>query len=126
MTYVAFDADDVGAMIERLILEEDLETLTAVSEQIHKAVQLIARRFETLSGQVIFANGDGGLIRLADEIGGEELCAIFTEYGAQMTFSVGLAKTPREAWLALKYAKTNKPGMVWFRDGEFYRRPNSW
>ena len=118
MIFIACDGDNIGSLIERAIMDNDEASLSRCSKEVSQAVKILELWFIEAGGQIVFSGGDNLLIRIekTNNRGFEKLPPLRS---SAISFSVGIGGSPREAWTALKYAKTNKPAVVRYCDGEF-------
>ena len=111
--YVAVDGDNVGASLERLMIVNDVKMLREFSRdyepRMRNLIQIFVQRFDA---DIIFYGGDNFLASFEQEssLQGQiqEICNDFKVASGQ-TVSAGLGESPREAYIALRLAKT-KPG----------------
>jgi len=107
--YYAFDGDRIGKRLQHLILqnaEEDVETF-AVS--VNTAMSILEKSLRGLGCKIIFASGDSILAFSEIPADIEDVQRIY----GNITFSLGVGHTPREALIALGAAKLQPPGSVY-------------
>ena len=113
--YLGLDGDDTGIRIESEMLSaQSSDAVKRLSANISDAIAAIVRRIKSsdCSGKkaIIMNAGDNVLFFARPDMQLlEELQRIYTDKTNGMTCSIGYGKTLREAYLALKLAKT-KPG----------------
>jgi hypothetical protein len=106
--YLGIDGDRIGTKIEGLVIMGDLEAVTDLSERIKLALNKVEEIILS-SGQrsrVIFSAGDSILAEMEFD---RELCEGLIELFAEIsgcTASAGIGRTPADAYLALKLAKS--------------------
>lgn len=120
--YLAVDGDDVGHRLEYYILLNQIEALSDFSGSFESAMTWLVRKLIVEFGAVIvFSGGDNLVARLGSgKPTAEVIDALRSEFSkiAQITLSIGLGGSLREAYLALKLAKVSGKNCV--RDfGEF-------
>jgi hypothetical protein len=118
MIFIACDGDNIGSVLERAIIENNETALFQYSNEVSQAVKSLETWFTEAGGQVVFSGGDNILIRIARSYS-QVLANLPPFRSGGIRFSVGIGGSPREAWTALKYAKTNKPAVVTYCNGEF-------
>ena len=108
--YVAIDGDDVGHRLEYLVLMNERKAIHEFSIIFQSAMSwLEAELVKNFSADIIFSGGDNILTCLPPEsVSFEILETIRSEFAkrANSTISVGLGNSPRQAYFALKLAKT--------------------
>ena len=120
MKYVGIDGDNIGSKIELYFLEDSEESIQVFSEIVGKTIRLVASQLEELGMKIIFCGGDSILCR-ADEIDTVKLRDILTvEAKNEIRFSVRVGETMKQAYMALKYAKTSgKDRIVILEEDQF-------
>jgi len=99
--YYAIDGDDIGAEIEKFLLNNDLDQAYLFSKIIVEKLDKIKCFFELHGGKVIFCAGDSILIELNERIDVPKKLIDEGKY----SFSVGVSTSPSGCVLALKKAK---------------------
>jgi GTP cyclohydrolase III len=111
MLYLAVDGDDVGHRIEYFMLINEAESLASFSATFQSAMSWLKEELANeLGATIIMCGGDNLLASVPpDSCLTEIIERIRTDFAerVQSTLSIGLAKTPREAYLALKLAKAS-------------------
>jgi nucleotidyltransferase/DNA polymerase involved in DNA repair len=113
-SFLGIDGDRVGAQLEALIVTGDLRGAATLSENVGRAVEEIKQAVVSFGGTVIFAGADSILAETsapADRKQCRHLGRIFFEITG-CTASVGIGRTPVEAYLALKLAKARRGGAI--------------
>ncbi|MEM6255087.1 MAG: mCpol domain-containing protein [Cyanobacteria bacterium P01_D01_bin.156] len=109
--YLAIDGDDVGHRLEYLMLINERETIFEFSKIFQSAMNwLEIKLVEDFDADIIFNGGDNLLACLSTEnLTSELMEELRTEFAkkADSTISVGLGNSPRQAYFALKLAKTS-------------------
>ena len=114
--YFAADGDDVGHRLEYLILRNETTKIIHFSQIFDEAMSwLECKLTELFAAEIIFTGGDNILARITKQ--GDLLFAIDVlrsefKKRADSTLSIGLGKTPREAYFALKLSKTSGKNCV--------------
>lgn len=120
LVYIAADANLIGRKIEKYILSEELEELSAFSRKLSETVNRIEESVLSMGGCVYMAAGDDVLARISWK-NAEELVMSWKSMIPErlFTFSVGIGNTPAEAYLAIKYAKVSSRFAVLYKDDHF-------
>jgi GTP cyclohydrolase III len=109
--YLAVDGDDVGHHLEYLMLINDREAITRFSKTFQNAmISLESKLVNDFGATIIFNGGDNLLACISvDVLQVETIETLRIEFAEQApnTLSVGLGKNPRQAYFALKLAKTS-------------------
>ena len=124
--FVAIDGNQIGCHIERLLFTGRLEELSDYSLRITASVRSFVKSIEGLGGKVVMAGGDNVLASMPRDGVEKFLSRIHFFATAELTFSTGIGDTPVEAYLALKYAKTEGGGIVTFANGRFAVGISEW
>ena len=114
--FIAIDGDDVGRKIELYIIDNRIEDLENFTHSLTKRLEWLANQLRySLNVKIHLLGGDSILVscknqdRVPEIL--EELRIEFSCEGLP-TISIGIGKTPREAYLALKYAKLREKNCV--------------
>ncbi|ASC70462.1 hypothetical protein XM38_014010 [Halomicronema hongdechloris C2206] len=114
--YFAADGDDVGHHLEYLMLRNESAKIFEFSKVFHKAMLWLEYELiESCEAEIIFTGGDNILARISktdDTLNLIEKIRFEFQKKAKSTLSIGLGKTPREAYFALKLAKTSGKNCV--------------
>lgn len=114
--YFAADGDDVGHYLEYLMLRNESAKIFEFSKLFHKAMLWLENELiESFEAEIIFTGGDNVLARIKKTehiINLIEKVRIEFQIKAGSTLSIGLGSTPREAYFALKLAKTSGKNCV--------------
>ena len=113
--YIAIDGDSIGKLLEKYILTEDLVRLSALSAEIQQDVDKLSMLLEEAQSSVIMKGGDNILSLCASEQV-EAVIVVITQINSvrEYHFSVGVANTAVNAYMALKYAKLSGNTVVRF------------
>lgn len=110
--FFGLDGDNTGDELERLFCQNfDEATMKAFSEKIDRTVKRIADmvKLPPFCGEVIFCAGDDLLFSAAFDRASLESLRREYAVGTDLTCSIGFGLTMREAYCALKIAKS-RPG----------------
>ena len=120
MNYIYIDGDNIGLKIEQSFLNNREGELTEVNFQVTNAIINITSYLMTLKHEVLFSGADG-IISKGEELDVVELLKIVREVEPNLTFSLGIGKSLRDAYVALRYAKSNGKNMaVGLFENSFY------
>lgn len=119
--FIALDGDNVGSNLEFLVIKNDIESLRDFSRKFEESIRWfegeLKRRFHAVT---IFSGGDNLLVYAEQEkFSIAELRDLKEQFylKCQKTLSIGLGKTPREAYFSLKFAKSSgKNTIINFED----------
>lgn len=101
MYLYAIDGDDIGKKIELALFNDDLDRAREISLALNEKLEEINSYLRSCGAETIFLGGDSVLLKASNLI---KLPVDLLNDGAY-SFSVGIAKSPSEALLALKKAK---------------------
>ncbi|MBL8161473.1 MAG: mCpol domain-containing protein [Anaerolineae bacterium] len=114
--YIAIDGDNIGSYIEYLFLMNNTEKLGEFSKTYELSMQwLVSDLQNKLGATSIFTGGDNSLLSTDSGIfslGLLEMTRVEFFQRTGQTLSIGLGYTPREAYFALKLAKTSGKNSV--------------
>lgn len=119
--YVAIDGDDVGRHLEYLMLTNNTEELVVFSHGYEQAMQWLSNKFTDLFRATIIFSGGDNILLIIDEsnLEFEILSKIKIDFTAisNKTLSIGLGHSARQAYFALKLAKTSGKNCIkWFKE----------
>ncbi len=112
--YLSIDGDDVGRKLEYFMLINDSSSLIEFSEKFQKGMFWLEEKLvKDFKGVIIFTGGDNLLVSLNSDsiINIESLRSDFHQRTGS-TLSVGFGNSPRQAYFALKLAKTSGKNRV--------------
>ena len=107
MMYAYIDGDDIGLRIENSFMDNDEARLKYVNELVKETVNKINLELESNGFTLIFGGADGIICKREDINIKELLDYIRGITNEQITFSIGAGMSLRDAFLALRYAKTS-------------------
>lgn len=110
MFYFAVDGNEIGRRLDRLISTATDAEISAFSNKISMHVSTMAKEFETLGGEIVFATGDGILARSMNLI---DISRITLEID-DFQFSLGIGNSALEASIAMRLAKSRSDNAVVF------------
>lgn len=119
MIYIGIDGDNVGNIMERYIIENDEENVRKVSFNIENDIETLTRHLSDRGFKIIISAGDNILCR-GESINKNDLKEMLRELSNCCSFSVGIASTMKDTYLALKYAKViGKNAIVDYENEKF-------
>lgn len=118
MQYVYIDGDDIGLKIEKSFMTNNEAELRVVNMEVDRAVSTISNQLKDRGFDIIFCGADG-IICKKDKIDIEVLQSYISDLTFSIRFSVGIGNTLREAFLALRYAKSNGKNGIAILEDEF-------
>jgi len=118
MQYVYIDGDDIGLKIEKSFMTNNEAELRVVNTEVDRAVSTISNQLKDRDFDIIFCGADG-IICKKDNIDIEVLHSYISGLNFSIRFSVGIGNTLREAFLALRYAKSNGKNGIAILEDEF-------
>ncbi len=107
--YLAVDGDDVGHRLEYLMLLNEREAITKFSKTFQSAMVWLENKLVHDFGATIIFSGGDNLLACLNALPAEAIEVLRTEFAerANSTLSVGLGENTRQAYFALKLAKTS-------------------
>ena len=118
--YIAIDGNDTGKHLEKYLLSNDVEKVRSFSNALDLQIKYFRDAVLKTEGDILMCGGDNilGTVK-AEDI--PELCQkIKNTPESEMSFSVGIGNSPRNSYLALKYAKSLHKDVIAF-DGESFK-----
>lgn len=116
--YISIDGNGVGKIIEEKILSDNLLPLKEISQKITLQIQYLTEWIEKHGGIVYLSGGDNILAYIHIQYLDELINKIY--YFKDVAFSIGLGNNPKDAYLALKYAKVSHAFLpVLYNDNRF-------
>lgn len=108
MKFITIDGDDVGQKITSSYLNNDVSELVRVNSLIQSKTKSIAEYLEVQGFKVIFCAADGVAGVSDSDFDGEHIYSEVKRIaGQELSFSVGVGDTLRDAYVALLYAKSS-------------------
>lgn len=105
MYYIYIDGDDIGLDIEKSLIENNEESLQQINKEIDSLTQKMSSYLVNAGFSVLFRGADGVICK-GENIDISGLTSYIKEISHGFTFSIGAALNLREAFLALRYAKS--------------------
>lgn len=106
MMYAYIDGDDIGLRIENSFMENDEVRLKYINESVKKTVEKIKLELEAQNYEIIFGGADG-IICKSENIDLKELLDYIRRISKELSFSIGVGMCLKDAFLALRYAKSS-------------------
>ena len=105
--FLALDGDDVGRRLELCMLTNDLEALREFSSSFDSAMRALVQSACSIDGvELVLFGGDSVMLRVRSDVL-QEVLSLARRTTGRFTFSGGYAPSMREAYLALKLAKSS-------------------
>lgn len=113
MVFIAVDADDVGEKIGNAVLENDVESLSSMSNSINSGTQVFSQWAEHEGGRVVSSGSDEAImeIPLSSLEGLEKVKEAYSQQTG-FTICIGTGASVSEAAKALIYAKMNGKNQI--------------
>lgn len=105
MYFVYIDGDDIGLGIERSFMENDEVSLSLINKDMNNITRLVSDFLVNVGFSVLFLGADG-IICKGENINIVDLSAFIKKTSHGFTFSIGVGGNLRDAFLALRYAKS--------------------
>lgn len=109
--YIAIDGDDVGRRLEHSMLINDQDNLIDFSKRFNESMTWLESNLEQVfQAQIIFNGGDNLLAKLHQkDFDLDKLTSITKNFLSRSTstLSIGIGANMRQAYFALKLAKTS-------------------
>ncbi len=117
MNYITIDGDDIGKKISSCYFKNDPDRLKFISETIQKATTNISELLISYGFDIIFCAADGVSGVTHKDI---DLIKLFLSLNKiapdGFTFSVGVGRSLRDAYIALLEAKSNGKNCLFHYD----------
>lgn len=108
MQYISIDGDDIGKKITSYYLSNDLEKLREISNKLKCSTENIANFLKEMGFTIVFCAADGVVAYIDKAV---DFNLLFKEINSisptNMTFSMGVGFSLREAYIALLASKSN-------------------
>lgn len=109
--YAYIDGDNIGLLIEKSFMDNNERKLQEVNNNVRKIVKSITFFLKEQKLDIIFSGADGVICK-GENIDGIVLHNYIKSISKKITFSIGIGNNLREAFLALRYAKSNNKNVV--------------
>ncbi|TCN04609.1 hypothetical protein EV581_1197 [Bacillus sp. BK006] len=106
MMYAYIDGDDIGLKIENSFMNNDEMRLSKINNSVKDIVDEITLRLSQDGYEIIFGGADG-IICKKEGIDTEKLIKLIRDISKEITFSLGIGRSLRDSYIALRYAKSN-------------------
>lgn len=119
MKYITIDGDDIGQKISACYFRNDSDALFNLNKLVAGIVTDIAQFLSEQGYEIIFSAADGvAAYSSSCTSSGEMLYREISKFGGkELTFSVGVGDSLREAYIALLASKSNgKARLTTYRD----------
>lgn len=113
--FITIDGDDIGQMITRYYLCNDVDSLAKLNKRMIETTRSISIYLHSVGFEIIFCGADGVAGHSEDPLTGVD--RIFKEISAIgsgfVTFSAGVGDTLRDSYVALMAAKSHGKAQVY-------------
>lgn len=106
MKYAYIDGDDIGLKIENSFMNNDEEQLKNINNNVKLIVEKITKFLINNRYEIIFSGADG-IICKGENLDVKEILTYIRNLSDFLNFSIGSGTCLRDAYLALRYAKSN-------------------
>jgi hypothetical protein len=104
--YAYIDGDDIGLRIENSFMNNDEASLKSINNNVKALVESITLYLLENNYEIVFSGADGIICKKSSfEV--EHILEFIRNKSENIKFSVGAGNTLRDAFLALRYAKSN-------------------
>lgn len=103
--YIYIDGDNIGLKIELNFMENNEVGLIDINNKVKNSVTAITEYLLGLDQEIIFSGADG-IICKGKDIDIAKLLNRVRSISAEITFSFGIGKNLKDAYIALRYAKS--------------------
>lgn len=111
MMYAYIDGDDIGLRIEHSFMDNNEVTLKNVNDNVKVIVEKITTYLIGNNAKIIFSGADG-IICKSETLDVREIIRFIRTNSEDITFSIGIGNCLRDAFLALRYAKSSGKDIV--------------
>lgn len=113
MNYITIDGDDIGQKITSAYLRNNVEELISVNNLVQDKTRQIAVYLKSQGFEIIFCAADGVAGTTKSEIDAEYIYSQIQRISDnELSFSAGVGKSLREAYVALLSAKSSGKGQL--------------
>jgi minimal CRISPR polymerase domain len=119
LRYLYIDGDNIGLRIEESFLNNNEEELTIINESVIQIIDQITKYLISNNQKIIFSGADGVICKGKglDDI---QILTMIRATIKDITFSIGSGFSLRDAYMALRYAKSiNKDVAVRYEKSKF-------
>ena len=117
--YTYIDGDNIGLRIEESFLSNNEKELTFINESVIHIITQITEYLISHNQQIIFSGADG-VISKGKDLEDIQILRMIREKSENITFSIGSGFSLKDAYIALRYAKSiNKDVAVRYENSKF-------
>lgn len=120
MKYKYIDGDNIGLMIESSFLENDEYLLAEINRTVKKAINDIEQYLIDNKQEIIFSGADGVICKGSD-LQISELLDFTRQLNNKILFSIGIGCSLSDAYIALRYAKSQNKDIAVERINNVYK-----
>jgi hypothetical protein len=118
--YLGVDGDNIGALLEKRLLEDDEGGVRILSKEVDTAIIEMAQAFREVGMEIIFSSGDSLLCK-GEVLDLDKLIKTIKLKSFKFRFSAGVSDTLRNTYLALKYAKVSGKNRIVLYEKQAYK-----
>jgi hypothetical protein len=116
--YAYIDGDDIGLKIEKSFMNNNESSLQQINKQVLDSVLSITNQLVAEGYEIIFSGADG-IICKREKLEVEPLFHLIKNCSREISFSMGVGPSLCDAFLALRYAKSNGKDTAAIHDSGF-------
>lgn len=117
MMYAYIDGDDIGLKIENSFMNNDEKNLKVINTEVKIIINAITEYLIDDGYEIIFDGADGIICRRS-EVNLKKIQDFIRQNSCYLNFSIGVGSNLRDAYLALRYAKSSGKNIgAVFNDG---------
>ncbi|ELU5587707.1 hypothetical protein CYK73_09945 [Clostridium perfringens] len=109
--YAYIDGDDIGLRIEQSFMDNDELNLKKVNDNVKLIVEKITTYLIKNKAEIIFSGADG-IICKGEDLDAKKIIEFIRNISKEISFSIGVGISLRDAFLALRYAKSSGKNIV--------------
>jgi hypothetical protein len=118
MKYIYIDGDDIGLKIENSFMNNDEASLKEINNSVKMVIQKITLYLKEMNYEIIFSGADG-IICKNDNVDVSNLLNFIRDLDYKLEFSIGVGMSLRDAYIALRYSKSNGKNIGTIFDKKF-------
>jgi hypothetical protein len=108
LKYISIDGDDIGRKITSFYLSNNIKQLKVFSSSLKLSTENISAYLTRLGFEILFCAADGVVASIDSEVSFSAIFKQISELAPKgVTFSAGVGRNLREAYIALMWAKSN-------------------
>lgn len=111
MVYAYIDGDNIGLLIEKSFMDNNEKELQKINSNVKSIVNEITEYLIEIDVEIIFSGADG-IICKSKNINKASLVEKIRTFSDKITFSIGFGNSLKDAYMALRYAKSNNKNVA--------------